>query len=79
MTTLTPKIYQQPVLDSVEAYFNACHERRRPSPSPTTTERLWGRAIPYPRSGFPADMPYFCLRVPTGGGKTWLPPARGIG
>lgn len=22
--------------------------------------------------GFGADMPYFCLRVPTGGGKTWL-------
>jgi type III restriction enzyme len=25
-----------------------------------------------PAVGFPADMPYFCLRVPTGGGKTWL-------
>lgn len=22
--------------------------------------------------GFAEDMPYFCLRVPTGGGKTWL-------
>jgi type III restriction enzyme len=32
-----------------------------------------GRGNPYnPLSGFPADMPYFCLRVPTGGGKTWL-------
>ncbi|MFZ1547888.1 MAG: DEAD/DEAH box helicase family protein, partial [Candidatus Nitrotoga sp.] len=37
------------------------------------TERLWGRGNTYnPLSGFPADMPYFCLRVPTGGGKTWL-------
>ncbi|HHJ4328621.1 TPA: DEAD/DEAH box helicase family protein, partial [Klebsiella pneumoniae] len=37
------------------------------------TERLWGRGNPYnPLAGFPADMPYFCLRVPTGGGKTWL-------
>ena len=26
----------------------------------------------YPLTGFPPDMPYFCLRVPTGGGKTWL-------
>ena len=26
----------------------------------------------HPLPGFPADMPYFCLLVPTGGGKTWL-------
>lgn len=74
MTNFTPKIYQSQVLDSVEAYFKACHEL--PSPSiafTTTTERLWGRGNTYnPLSGFPADMPYFCLRVPTGGGKTWL-------
>ena len=69
-----PKIYQQQVLDSVEAYFKACHELPSPSIAFTaTTERLWGRGNPYnPLSGFPADMPYFCLRVPTGGGKTWL-------
>lgn len=74
MTTFSPKIYQQQVLDSVDAYFKACHEL--PSPSiafAATTERLWGRGNAYhPLSGFPADMPYFCLRVPTGGGKTWL-------
>lgn len=69
-----PKIYQQQVLDSVEAYFKACHELPSPSIAFTaTTERLWGRGNPYnPLSGFPTDMPYFCLRVPTGGGKTWL-------
>jgi len=74
MTTFTPKVYQQQVLDSVEAYFKACHELPSPSIAFTaTTERLWGRGNPYnPLSGFPADMPYFCLRVPTGGGKTWL-------
>lgn len=74
MTAFAPKIYQQQVLDSVEAYFQACHELPSPSISFTaTTERLWGRGNPYnPLSGFPADMPYFCLRVPTGGGKTWL-------
>ena len=74
MSGFAPKIYQQQVLDSVEAYFTACHEL--PSPSiaySATTERLWGRGNPYnPLSGFPFDMPYFCLRVPTGGGKTWL-------
>ena len=74
MATFTPKIYQQQVLDSIEAYFKACHELPSPSIAFTaTTERLWGRGNPYnPLSGFPADMPYFCLRVPTGGGKTWL-------
>ncbi|MGD9983607.1 MAG: DEAD/DEAH box helicase [Porticoccaceae bacterium] len=74
MTTFAPKVYQQQVLDSVEAYFKACHELPSPSIAFTaTTERLWGRGNPYhPLAGFPADMPYFCLRVPTGGGKTWL-------
>lgn len=74
MTTFRPKTYQQQVLDSVEAYFKACHELPSPSIAFTaTTERLWGRGNTYnPLSGFPADMPYFCLRVPTGGGKTWL-------
>ena len=74
MAGFAPKIYQQQVLDSVEAYFKACHELPSPSIAFTaTTERLWGRGLSYnPLSGFPADMPYFCLRVPTGGGKTWL-------
>ena len=74
MTTFAPKTYQSQVLDSVEAYFKACHELPSPSIAFTaTTERLWGRGNTYnPLSGFPSDMPYFCLRVPTGGGKTWL-------
>ncbi|MEW5822967.1 MAG: DEAD/DEAH box helicase family protein [Pseudomonadota bacterium] len=74
MSAFAPKNYQQQVLDSIEAYFNACHELPSPSVAFTaTTERLWGRGNPYhPLAGFPADMPYFCLRVPTGGGKTWL-------
>lgn len=74
MSTFTPKSYQQQVLESIEAYFNACHELPSPSIAYTvTTERLWGRGNPYnPLQGFPSDMPYFCLRVPTGGGKTWL-------
>jgi type III restriction enzyme len=74
MNTFAPKIYQQQVLDSVATYFKACHELTSPSTAfAATTERLWGRGSTYnPLSGFPADMPYFCLRVPTGGGKTWL-------
>lgn len=74
MAGFVPKVYQQRVLESVETYFRACHEL--PSASVAfnaVTERLWGRGLAYnPLSGFPPDMPYFCLRVPTGGGKTWL-------
>lgn len=75
MNSFSPKPYQSDVLESVEAYFKACHEADS-SPSIAffkTTERRWQRGMPYnPLSGFPPDMPYFCLRIPTGGGKTWL-------
>lgn len=79
MSAFAPKNYQQQVLDSVEAYFKACHELPSPSIAFTVvTERLWQRGNAYkPLSGFPLDMPYFCLRVPTGGGKTWLA-AKGV-
>jgi type III restriction enzyme len=74
MTTFTPKNYQSQVLSSVEAYFEACHEFAKASTAFfETTERLWGRGISYNAlDGFAPDMPYFCLRIPTGGGKTWL-------
>lgn len=74
MATLQPKTYQAQVLESIEAYFRACQELPTASVAfAAVTEKLWGRGLPYhPLSGFPSDMPYFCLRVPTGGGKTWL-------
>jgi type III restriction enzyme len=74
MTPLTPKNYQESVLGSVDAYFNACHEIGDPDAAfYRTTKDLWGQGSAYrPIAGFPADMPYFCLRVPTGGGKTRL-------
>jgi type III restriction enzyme len=76
MSGFIAKQYQQAVLDSVAAYFRACREL--PSPSVAfnaVTEKLWGRGSPYnalSSEGFSPAMPYFCLRVPTGGGKTWL-------
>ena len=74
MTTFTPKIYQQQVLDSIEAYFKACHELPSPSIAFTaTTERLWGRGNPYnPLSGFPADMPYSVCAFPQEGARPGL-------
>jgi type III restriction enzyme len=74
MADYQPKNYQASVLDSIEAYFRACHEHPNASLAfHATTQALWSiglgyRALP----GFEPDMPYFCLRVPTGGGKTWL-------
>ncbi len=80
MTAFSPKKYQQDpasgggVLDSVQAYFEACHHHGRASMAFTAvTEELWGSGLPYRSlTDFAPDMPYFCLRVPTGGGKTWL-------
>jgi type III restriction enzyme len=74
MTAFVAKAYQRGVLESVERYFAACHLYPSPSAAFTVvTEELWGEGSPYRAiDGFPTDMPYFCLRVPTGGGKTWL-------
>ncbi len=74
MSTFVAKQYQQSALDSVQAYFRNCHVLGNASLAFTaTTEGLWGKGLPYHRiEGFAPDMPYFCLRIPTGGGKTWL-------
>lgn len=74
MTGFAPKQYQQSALDSVRSYFGQCHNLGSPGVAFTAaTEALWGKGLAYHRiDGFAADMPYFCLRIPTGGGKTWL-------
>lgn len=74
MTIFSPRDYQSAVLESVGRYFRACHIYPSPRAAFTVvTEELWGTGSAYRAiEGFPQDMPYFCLRVPTGGGKTWL-------
>ena len=74
MAAFTPKNYQRAVLESVESYFRACRELGNANTAfYQTTLELWNRGSQYnPVEGFATDMPYFCLRVPTGGGKTWL-------
>ena len=59
MTAFTPKTYQSQVLDSVEAYFQACHELPSAAVAfAATTERLWGQGLGYhPLSGFRTAMP----------------------
>ena len=74
MAAFNPKKYQSAVLESVERYFRACRELGNANTAfYQTTFELWQRGSQFnPLEGFAPDMPYFCLRVPTGGGKTWL-------
>jgi type III restriction enzyme len=75
MPTFTPKNYQRSALDSVALYFRECQRMGDADYAfQEATKALWGRKSPFtPLSGdFSPEMPYFCLRVPTGGGKTFL-------
>ncbi|MDF7801711.1 DEAD/DEAH box helicase family protein [Pontiellaceae bacterium B1224] len=74
MSTFTPKNYQTAALASVELYFRDCQRMGHADYAfQETTKELWGRKSDFtPLTGFSEEMPYFCLRVPTGGGKTYL-------
>lgn len=74
MSSFAPKEYQGRVLESVRKYFEACNSLGNANTAfYQLTGELWGRHQPFnPLPGFSRDMPYFCLRVPTGGGKTFL-------
>lgn len=74
MTAFIAKTYQTQVLESICAYLQACRTQASAAVAfAAVTEQLWQRAQSYqPIDGFEKGMPYFCLRIPTGGGKTWL-------
>ncbi|MBI4026195.1 MAG: DEAD/DEAH box helicase family protein [Verrucomicrobia bacterium] len=76
MNPLPPKQYQADLLASVERYFRAIHEDLEKDAEMAflrVTKELWGQRCSYkPIAGFEKGMPYFCLRVPTGGGKTLI-------
>lgn len=72
------KDYQNEVLETLRLYWRACREDGNPATAfiQTTSERH-GMAHPYHQvhklangAEMPPDMPFVCLRVPTGGGKT---------
>jgi type III restriction enzyme len=73
---ITPKDYQTRVLDSLRDFFRQAARDRDPDPAfREVTQRTFGVAMPYVRvsaAGLKPEMPYVCLRVPTGGGKTLL-------
>jgi len=74
MSSFVAKPYQTSVLESVQAYLQDCAESGNADTAfYATTRALWNVGQPFrPLAGYHPGMPYFCLRVPTGGGKTWL-------
>lgn len=72
---ITLKDYQERVLDSLRDFFRLTAQTRKPEVAFREATRRFGEAVPYlpvPAAGLGTDMPYVCLRVPTGGGKTLL-------
>ncbi len=65
------KEYQQRTLDALSTYFKACLQFNSASQAfYAVTEEKYGRGISYnPVQELPG-LPYVCLRLPTGGGKT---------
>ncbi|MGB0991369.1 MAG: DEAD/DEAH box helicase [Akkermansiaceae bacterium] len=74
MPSFKPKTYQQDALDATAAYFRNCQTMGNADYAfQETTKELRGEKQQFtPLKGFSDDMPYFCLRIPTGGGKTYL-------
>lgn len=73
---ITLKDYQIRVLDSLRDFFRQCSKEGRPDvPFQRVLEKSGAPIAPYipvAAAGLEPGMPYVCLRVPTGGGKTLL-------
>jgi type III restriction enzyme len=70
------KDYQTRVLDSLREFFRLVAKRGNPAAAfGEVTARTFQESMPYvsvSAAGLESRMPYVCLRVPTGGGKTLL-------
>lgn len=73
---ITLKNYQTELLDSLRDFFRQCSKDGRPESAYQAVQEKRGRQpvpyIPVNAAGITPGMPYVCLRVPTGGGKTLL-------
>lgn len=73
---ITLKDYQIRVLDSLRDFFRLCSRDHQPEAAFQSVQLHNGRVpidyIPVAAAGLKPGMPYVCLRVPTGGGKTLL-------
>lgn len=79
MITLKP--YQQRALDSLRDFFRLCSESGRPEVAFRAVQAQNGQLpmpyLPVSAPGLAPEMPYVCVRVPTGGGKTLMACAAG--
>lgn len=67
------KIYQRRLLDDLEAFLIRTRELGDPAPAfAESTRDAFGHSLPYHPLPGAVTVPYVCLRVPTGGGKTRL-------
>lgn len=73
---ITLKDYQTRVLGSLQGFFRQCSKDGRPEAAFEAIQLSNGRPpvpyLPVPAAGLSSQMPYVCVRVPTGGGKTLL-------
>lgn len=73
---ITLKDYQTRVLDSLRDFFRQCSKDGHPEAAFQAVQLRNGRMpapyIPVSVAGLAPGMPYVCLHVPTGGGKTLL-------
>jgi type III restriction enzyme len=73
---ITPKNYQLRVLESLRDFFRQCSKDGRPEAAFQNVLLKNNQPlvpyIPVQAAGLTPGMPYVCLRVPTGGGKTLL-------
>jgi type III restriction enzyme len=68
---LKPKEYQTRTLEALRLYFRECQRIGRASTAfYEVTEQICGTGIPYREVEELPGLPYVCLRIPTGGGKT---------
>jgi type III restriction enzyme len=65
------KDFQERSLDALKKYYAACHRLGKVGTAfyDVTTD-LWGKGIGYNDVPELAGVPYVCIRIPTGGGKT---------
>lgn len=71
LNTLTLKDYQERLLDAFASFLSRSRELKSPASAfAESTSKHLGYALPYHPLPYAESVPYVCLRVPTGGGKT---------
>ena len=68
------KDYQAEALNWLEAFFKRCKESNNPKTAYEDTTRGWRQGVALRYHPLPTlpQVPYVCLRIPTGGGKTLI-------